>query len=214
MAHKHSVYDTDAHFIVDPMSRAITTQSGKRKLMCGDHNSERFTFQAPRYIEGHDMSLCDSIEIHYTNLSTNKQYRSVGPYPVEDMQISPDGEEFIIFSWLISGNATMYAGTLSFSIHFKCLTDFSIDYAWSTDSYESIEIAATEVNDGAQVVYEYHDVLMAWKKHLTEAFKEAVRDVQENGVEQDYVLLADQTTGKVYKLYANDEKLTMEEVSE
>ena len=204
MAHKHSIYDTDAHFIVDAASRAITTQSGKRKLMCGDHNSERFTFQVPRYIEGHDMSLCNSIEIHYTNLSTNKQYKSVGPYPVEDMQISPDGKDFIVFSWLISGNATMYAGSLSFSISFKCLTDDVIDYAWNTDSYSDIEIVDTGMTDAPHIISEYHDVLAALRNCVVEGL-EALRN---------RIQLVDKTTKKVYELYIEDEKFTMEEVSE
>lgn len=66
MAHKHSVYDTDPHFAIDPITRAITNQSTtKTQLMQYDHNSERFTFEIPRLVDGHDMKLCDKIEIHY-----------------------------------------------------------------------------------------------------------------------------------------------------
>ena len=173
MTHKHSVYDTDTHFIVNPVSRAITTESTKIRLMQGDHNSERFTFKVPRYIEGHDMSLCDEINIDFVNSSNNKQYQSYGPYPVEDMHVSPDDEDFITFSWLISNNATMYAGNLSFSISFECHTDSNIDYAWHTDSYNDIEINETLKNDGAYVISTYHDVLIHLQKNMVPGMLDA-----------------------------------------
>lgn len=51
--HEHSIYDTDPHFVIDAVTRAITTQSKKLKLMQYDHNSERLTFEMPRHIDGH-----------------------------------------------------------------------------------------------------------------------------------------------------------------
>ena len=147
MAHKHSVYDTDNHFIVDPVTRMIRAQSKKTKLMRHDHNSERFTFAVPRYIEGHDMSLCDKITIGFSNYSQDGLGLSMGTYPVTDMQISPDGNDTIIFSWLISGEATAYAGNLFFGISFTCNTDSVVDYAWHTDSFNDIEICEGVHND-------------------------------------------------------------------
>lgn len=179
MTHKHSVYDTDKHFIVDALTRTIISQSKKTKLMQYDHNSERFTFQVPRYIDGHDMSLCDTIDIHYINLSADTLHQSTGPYPVNDMQISPDSDDTIIFSWLISGNATTYAGTLTFAISFKCLTDSEIDYSWHTDAYSDIEIVSTIRTEGSDVILEYHDVIAQWKNDLFGAGDSAVRRIKE-----------------------------------
>lgn len=57
MAHKHPIYDTDPHFKIDGDTRVIINASDvKVALMQGDHNSERFTFEIPRYVDGHDMS--------------------------------------------------------------------------------------------------------------------------------------------------------------
>lgn len=194
MTHKHSVYDTDKHFIVDAITRTIISQSKKTKLMQYDHNSERFTFQVPRFIDGHDMSLCDTIDIHYINLSADTLYRSTGPYPVDDMQLSLDGDDVIIFSWLISGNATAYAGTLTFAISFKCLSGSSIDYAWHTDAFSDIEIVNTVRSDGSDIIVEYHDVIAQWKRDLfgegdsaiqriEEAKEAAIREIEETVVE-------------------------------
>ena len=147
MGHRHSVYDTDNHFIVNPITRLITTQSKKTKLMRYDHNSERFTFEVPRFIEGHDMSLCDKITIGFSNYSSDGLGLSSGRYTVSDMQISPDGDDVIIFSWLVSGEATAYAGELFFGISFMCTTNSIVDYAWHTDAFGDIEINEGVYND-------------------------------------------------------------------
>lgn len=147
MAHKHSVYDTDNHFIVNSITRLISTQSRKTKLMRYDHNSERFTFEVPRYIEGHDMSLCDKITIGFTNYSQDGLGFSTGSYLVTDMQISPVRDDVIVFSWLISGEATAYAGDLFFGISFQCTTNSVVDYAWHTDVFSNIKVYEGVHND-------------------------------------------------------------------
>ena len=99
MAHKHSVYDTDLHFAIDPITRAITNMAtAKTKIIQGDHNSERFTFEIPRLVDGHDMMLCDKIEVHYINLAANKTDKINDVYIVSDKQTSPDDENIVIFS--------------------------------------------------------------------------------------------------------------------
>lgn len=64
MSHTHSVKDSDAVFTIDPISREITTETDNISLMQYDHNSEIFTFQIPKIVEGHDMSLCNGILCH------------------------------------------------------------------------------------------------------------------------------------------------------
>ena len=62
MGHTHAVYDSDTHFLIDPITRAITNaNNAKTALMQHDHNSERYTFECPRYIEQHDMSKCNRV---------------------------------------------------------------------------------------------------------------------------------------------------------
>ena len=80
MAHLHSVYDTDAHFKIDPITKVITNMATQKvKLMQFDKGSERFTFEIPRFVEGHDMTLCNKVKIHYNNIDAttkeqNKKY--------------------------------------------------------------------------------------------------------------------------------------------
>ena len=142
MAHLHSVYDTDLHFKIDAITRVITNQATlKTKLIQYDHNSERFTFEIPRYVDGHDMMLCNEIRVHFINAGSARQQRK-DVYPVYDAQLSPADSKVVIFSWLISQNATRYAGTLNFLVQFSCVQDDgTIDYTWHTDIYKGIVVS-------------------------------------------------------------------------
>lgn len=160
MAHKHSIYDTDMHFLIDPITRSIKNQSKKTIVVRGDHNSERFTFEIPKIVEGHDMSLCNLVQIHYLN----------GPfadiYKVEDLQIDPEDESVVIFSWKIDRKATRKDGGLHFAIHLKCVSeDETIDYELRTTPFK--EMTVSETIDVAEVITEeYPDILAEWEKRL------------------------------------------------
>lgn len=167
MAHKHSVYDTDTHFKIDAVTRQIKNDSsGKTVLIQGDHNSERFTFEVPRLVDGHDLSLCDVVQVHYINIdSTNKNNVSKDLREVDDLQISPDSDDVVILSWLIDGKATRYAGTLHFAVKFKC-TDGAVKvYEWNTMTYTGISVSSG-IDNGEAIVEDYSDVLEQWRAEL------------------------------------------------
>ena len=166
MAHIHEVIDSDKCFTIDPITRLIVNDAGNKKtqLIQNDHNSERFAFQLPRYIEGHDMSLSNKVEVHYINLDQTSNERSVGVYEVTDLALSEDNES-VLLSWLISNNATKYVGVLSFAICFKCMSDDVIDYSWNTAINSSIQIAKGMYNSEI-IIKDYIDVLEVWKEEF------------------------------------------------
>ncbi len=175
MSDNHIVQDSDLYFTIDPVTRTITNKSGKTKLMQYDHNSEMCTFEIPRCIEGHDMSLCDSIQIHYLNTGsgTSASVRgvNVGIYEATDAQTTKDDK--LVFTWLISQNATVYAGTLKFQIKFECYSTnehYPDGYVWNTDTYSAFEVAAGIDNSNA-VFEEYVDLLNQWKAEIDEDLK-------------------------------------------
>lgn len=144
MAHPHNIYDTDAHFQVDAITRSIIDSSGKSTLMQGDHNSERYTFEIPRYIDGHDLSLCDKIQVHYVNIdATDKTRTSRGQYEIDDLQISETNDDAVTCSWLIDRKATEYAGLLRFLLKFICTDSGTVEYVWQTSVYAGIIILQT-----------------------------------------------------------------------
>lgn len=169
MAHTHSVYDNDPHFSIDGITRAITNLSEKKtRVIQYDHNSERFTFELPRYIDGHDMSACNKVEVHYINIAASNNQKAEGIYLVKDLQVSPDDENVVVCSWLISEVATQYAGTLHFLVRFACVTGAEIDYAWNTAIYKKIEVSDGIYN--AEILADYNaEILDQWKKELFDA---------------------------------------------
>ena len=168
MALKHSVYDTDAHFKIDPITRTIKNESpSKTVLIQYDHNSERFTFELPRMIDGHDMSKCDVVQVHYINIdSKDKHNVSKDAHDLDDLQISPDSEDVVICSWLIDGNATKYAGSLNFLIKFKCIGDDGNPcYVWNTATFTNISVSSG-IDNGEFITAEYSDILEQWRQNL------------------------------------------------
>ena len=111
------VVDMDEHFTIDTITRSISSRSNKKlSLMQYDHNSERYSFDVDRMIDGHDLMDCDRVKIHYINISSNKKNKHPGVYSVEDVQVKSSDDTKITFTWLVSGNATHYDGVLSFLI--------------------------------------------------------------------------------------------------
>lgn len=162
--HTHSVHDADSHFRIDTISRKIINESStKSHLMQYDHNSERFTFEIPKEIEGHNVIDCNVVEIHYLNINASTNEKVEGVYDVTDMQLDGD---VVKFSWLISANATAFVGSLNFIIKFSCVAeDGTVDYAWHTDVYEKIKIAKT-INNTDAIYTQYADVLEQWKLNV------------------------------------------------
>ena len=166
MPHIHDIYDSDKRFIIDGISRVIKNAStSKTTVMQYDHNSEVFTFEVPRYIEGHDMMQCNRVEVHYLNIDTKTQEEHEGIYLVDDLQISPDDETKLICSWVISQNATGLVGSLNFLLRFICFTDDVIDYVWNTAIHSGIYVSKGIYNSDI-VAEQYIDTIKAWENRL------------------------------------------------
>lgn len=169
MAHNHSVIDADARYKIDGVSRVISnasnTQNEKRFLVQGDHNSEKFVFEMPRYIDGHDMSECNVVQIHHLNVDALDKNKIEDVYSVNDLQVSKDNEEVVVFSWLISGNCTKYAGSLNFIIRFCCFNEGDLEYSWNTTVFKGVSIlAGMDCSDS--VVEQYSDILDEWEGRI------------------------------------------------
>lgn len=177
MAHLHEVHDSDIYFVIDPITREIKTESKKILLVQGDHNAERFTFRLPKLIEFHDMTECDLVTIHFINISgTQTEEQSKGVYEVNDVHVCSDNEDEIEFTWLISENATKYAGTLAFCIRFECTTNGIVDYRWQTGIHKNIAVTNIYFN-GNEVLEAFPDILAQWKAELFEAGGDSVVNV-------------------------------------
>lgn len=184
ISHKHEVPDSDTHFMIDPYSRQIeNTNYQKTVLMRGDHNSERFTFEVPRYVDGHDMSLCNRVIVHFDNVgdSVENVYSDVAY--MTDLRINPDKPDTVISSWLIRREATQIVGLLSFSIQYQCVEGDEITYEWNTDSYDDIEIRKSK-NNGEAAIINYTNVLEQWRSQIFGAGESVMTNITTEGANQ------------------------------
>jgi hypothetical protein len=165
MAHEHKVIDTDSRFVIDKATRQISTATGYTTIMQFDHNSERLTFQMPKLIDGHDMTKCNEVEVHYINIDSSTKQSNVGVYAVDDLQVDPENADKAILSWLISNNATQYAGVLNFLIKFKFVVEGKVEYAWNTAVYNALTVS-NGIDNGEIIAEEYADILAQWESRI------------------------------------------------
>lgn len=178
MKHGLQIIDSDAHFTVDPITRNIANdESQKNTILQGDHNSERFTFKIPRYIDGHDMLTCDNVRVAYINaeVSGRDKKHGTGVYLVSDLAIDPSNDKYVTCSWLISRNATVYAGVLNFMLIFSCMDGELVKYRWKTNAHEGIFVAPSL---DADLIFEieYLDVIEQWKDAVKTEFSEYLEE--------------------------------------
>lgn len=162
-----NVYDTDARFVIDPVSGDIENQSLKETIARYSHNSEVFTFEIPRNI-GHDPVECNLIEIHYLNINArNKTETSEGIYKVNDICECAEDATKAVFTWTIDGSATAFAGTLSFSIHFKCIdSEGKCLYRLPIKTYSKITVTDAIDNSGV-VMEDNQDIIAEWEARIS-----------------------------------------------
>lgn len=164
MAHEHIITDSDVAFAIDPVTRTISNPSGKITLIQYDHNSERFAFSLPRFVEGHDMAASTSVQIHYINIGSNAVNNS-GVYGVTDAAVDPENNEMIKFSWLVSSNCTQLVGSLSFAVRFSCVNNGITEYSWGTSAFSGMTISTSILNTET-VVQEHADIIAAWEARI------------------------------------------------
>lgn len=214
MSHLHSVYDTDKHFVIDPITRNISTESDKLVLARYDHNSERFTFEIPRYIEGHDMFECNQIEIHADNIGKINSECNSDVYTVDDKQLSPDDANIVIFSWLISRAFTQIVGKLSFSIDFACIAEDGVEeYSWGTNNFDKVSIN-NRIHNTQKVIEEHSDFVGIMQGRYDElakrsATKEEVGQLSEENAELKGDLV-NKTSGQIEGILVKDSSVNID----
>lgn len=162
--HAHDIVDTDPRFTIDPKTKKISAGTTNLVLAQRAKNSERLTFYVPdKVVEGHDLTLCNDVQIHFENIDEKTGRKSFGPYKVEDLKVEEDAATL---SWLVDEDATRYAGALIFSIHFACIgEDGSIVYDFPTLTYTELTVGATIWNSQT-IVEEYPDIIRDFEQRI------------------------------------------------
>lgn len=159
-------------------------------LIRGSHNSVRYAFRAPVTVRGHDMKNCTRVEIHYTNIDVRSKQRSKGVYLVDDMEVYE--ERYLNFSWLVSGNATKYKGSLEFTIFFICADqDEGVEYCWPT-SIDNTLIVHGSVSHDLEILEDTPpDLLEQWRDGMVDEVHSLVQEEVDNQVKQAATELMD-----------------------
>lgn len=158
----------DAHFIINTVTRAISLSGSPNKkltIMQFDNKSERYSFDIDKVIDGHDLTKCNNVQIHFKNIGSNRQ-QYASTYKVEDIKVNPSDENKITFTWLIGGECTQFSGVLGFLVSFECLDDkANLLYRWSSSVFNGIQVTAGMDND--DIVFElYSDDLLKWQTEM------------------------------------------------
>lgn len=202
--HDSIIVDADSHFIINTTTGAIVNSDPSYKkisLVQYDHNSERFSFDVDRIIEGHDVLTCNKIRVHYINTSASRS-KSVGVYEVSDLAVHPTDDTKACFTWLISENATHYNGSLSFLISFECTEGDNVLYRWNSAINNTIVIAAG-INNGNIVMEQYADELLKWENYIENHIDEIELELKNSLIPE-----------LVNKCYIERDFATSEEVAE
>lgn len=166
VSHNHPIYDDERRFIINAATKIVSIPEKDRPILVQhDHNSEHITFECDRFVEGHDLMLCNKVEVHYNNIKDSR--RSVkGVYLVEDLKVADSDNSKVVFTWVVSLNATTYKGPLMFVITFSCTDDMGdITYRWNTNVCKDLTVSEG-IDNGEAVEENYADVLEAWRLEL------------------------------------------------
>lgn len=163
LTHGHAVIDSDIPFRIDPLTKTVIPGSSNLTLAQRSQDSERFTFTIPgTVIEGHDMTRCNAVMIHFQNIDQSGTSASIGIYKVDDLDVHDDS---VTLSWLVGLESTIYAGGLIFSIHFMCVEDGVVVYDFPTLTYSGITVGATVWNSET-IVKEYPDIIAEFEARI------------------------------------------------
>lgn len=186
MAHLHDIRDNDSHFIIDPETRNVTNRTGAMvTVMQYDHNSERVTFEIPKEIEGHDMSLSDIVQVFYENTSkgtsASNRVTVSGANEIFDMAPAEDDPDVLVFSWLIGQQTTQLAGTIKFQIRFVCHGDTAIpEYSWRTNPCTAF-IVLPSIDAVSDAVETHPDIFIELDRRIDQLEEHIDNDAEEVG---------------------------------
>lgn len=149
MSHKHALNTFTPDFKINAITREViqVQPDAVITLMQYDHNSEKLRFECPRFIDGHDMSQCNKVEVHYVNSDVAASTSKAGYYTVDDLGVNSGDSSLVNFSWVVSRNSTENVGTLVFSVRFICVTGDTIDYVWHTMPFTYVSVDQGLVNE-------------------------------------------------------------------
>ena len=199
-----SVTDFDFPFVIDPITREISNEKLEKKVLIqGDHKSEVFTFEVPRFPEGRDLGLCNVIQVYYINVDAKSRKQSSGIYTVDDMHVHEFSGDILTCSWEIRSGATTYAGPLSFMLRFAQLDGTKVKYSWSTKTFDGISVVES-LDCDATFEHEYVDIIEQWKATVMEELNNHVDVAVQNQIDVRQIIVNKNSIEDLSKALADE----------
>ena len=132
-----TIQDSSPALKINGVTRRVEVPAALRIIgAVGDRNSEQLTFDAPRFIEGHDVAGCTAIWVTWVDA-----HGATGKHVITDREVTANKVSFV---WTLSGDATTAAGSLAFAVSFVDLDSEGVAlYKWSTALCRELSIADT-----------------------------------------------------------------------
>ena len=129
-----TVKDSGAFFVVDPVTRTVTALDGQRAIgVAGDHLSEQVTFEAPQFIDGHDVTMCGRKYVTWVNVLSEVGHDELV------LDRTEGGKAY--FVWTVRNGLTQAQGFVQFALHFEDVdADQATVYRWSTSACKDCEV--------------------------------------------------------------------------
>lgn len=126
--------ESEAKLIIDLNTRQVSAP--EFLSVQKDHNAETLYFIVDRYYDNVDLATMSCI-VQYQNASKNKASSGYVYAVPQYYLIAPEGEQKLIFPWVIEGPATAYSGTVTFSVRFYRISgEYHPDVEQCTLEYE------------------------------------------------------------------------------
>ena len=125
---------SEAKLIIDLNTRTVSAP--EFLSVQKDHNAETLYFMVDRYYDNVDLATMSCI-VQYENASRDKTNNGYIYAVPQYFLIAPEGEQKLIFPWVIEGPATAYSGVVTFAVQFyRIRGEYHEDEAQSTLEYE------------------------------------------------------------------------------
>lgn len=132
-----TIQDSNPALKINGATRRVEVPATLRTIgVVGDRNSEQLTFEAPRFIEGHDVAGCTAVWVTWADA-----HGTTGKHVITSKKVTADK---VGFAWTLSADATKAAGPLSFAVSFVDLDGEGVAlYKWGTALCKELSIADT-----------------------------------------------------------------------
>ena len=139
--------------IIEHDFRSIRIPEKKKFIgVMNDANVNRLCFKAPRYYGDVDLSEFE-FRINFINANGDEDI-----YPVDDLVVSNDEEDTLVFSWLVGRVACAYEGEVEFSVHAYFIEDDIVEREYYTLAHTMV-VLPTIIVDAALIFVEYPDAI-------------------------------------------------------